>query len=201
MRYILYLFTMALLFVGGMLVGNMFLPERAATLSATVSVPPLSQDNPALQAVTRDITNRNLLILNDALKACPVVVNDEKDRLVNQIRLRLAIEDFELKKARLELEIAKNTDTNRPSAQFIKATEEYNTARLYAEQLADELFPKPVEKTADEDTASTDGQTAENIPTENADKATPAEEKTTAAETKSANKKAASNKKAAVSKK
>lgn len=201
MRYILYLFTMALLFVGGMLVGNMFLPERAATLSATVSVPPLSQDNPALQAVTRDITNRNLLILNDALKACPVVVNDEKDRLVNQIRLRLAIEDFELKKARLELEIAKNTDTNRPSAQFIKATEEYNTARLYAEQLADELFPKPAEKTADEDTASPDGQDAENVPTENADKATSAEEKTTAAETKSANKKAASNKKAAVSKK
>lgn len=191
MRYILYLFTMALLFVGGMLVGNMFLPERAATLSATVSVPPLSQDNPALQAVTRDITNRNLLILNDALKSCPVVVNDEKDRLVNQIRLRLAVEDFELKKARLELEIAKNTDTNRPSDQFIKATEEYNTARLYAEQLADELFPKPVEKTTDEDTASTDGQIAENTP----------DEKTTAAETKSANKKAASNKKAAVSKK
>ena len=201
MRYILYLFTMALLFVGGMLVGNMFLPERAATLSATVSVPPLSQGNPALQAVTRDITNRNLLILNDALKSCPVVVNDEKDRLVNQIRLRLAVEDFELKKARLELEIAKNTDTNRPSDQFIKATEEYNTARLYAEQLADELFPKPVGKTADEDTASTDGQEAENTSATQADKTNPAETKTTTAETKSANKKAASNKKAAVSKK
>lgn len=194
MRYILYLFTMALLFVGGMLVGNMFLPERAATLSATVSVPPLSQDNPALQAVTREITNRNLLILNDALKSCPVVVNDEKDRLVNQIRLRLAVEDFELKKARLELEIAKNTDTNRPSAQFIKATEEYNTARLYAEQLADELFPKPVEEKTEAETTATDGE-------QPAEKEASDTQKTTASETKSANKKAAPEKKAAVSKK
>lgn len=186
MRYILYLFTMALLFVGGMMVGNMFLPERAATLSATVSVPPLSQENPALQMVTRDITNRNLLILNEALKSCPVVVNDEKDRLVNQIRLRLAVEDFELKKARLELEIAKNTDTNRPSAQFIKATEEYNAARLYAEQLADELFPKPVEeKTDEENTPTTSEQTTEKKISSD----------------KTANKKAAPEKKAADTKK
>ena len=200
MRYILYLFTMALLFVGGMLVGNMFLPERAATLSATVSVPPLTQDNPALQTSTREAATRNLLILNDALKACPAVVNEEKNRLVNQIRLRLAVEDFELKKARLELEIAKNTDTNRPSAQFIKATEEYNrskytphqaaeeynAARLYAEQLADELFPKPAEeKTDEENTPTTSEQTTE--------KKTPSD--------KTANKKAAPEKKAADTKK
>ena len=89
------------------------------------------------------------------------MVNEEKNRLVNQIRLRLAVEDFELKKARLELEIAKNTDTNRPSAQFIKATEEYNAARLYAEQLADELFPKPAEEKTDaENTPTTSEQTA-----------------------------------------
>ena len=186
MRYILYLFTMALLFVGGMMVGNMFLPERAATLSATVSVPPLTQDNPALQTSTREAATRNLLILNDALKACPAVVNEEKNRLVNQIRLRLAVEDFELKKARLELEIAKNTDTNRPSAQFIKATEEYNAARLYAEQLADELFPKPAEEKAE----------AENTPT-NSEQST--EKK--ASSDKTANKKAAPEKKAADTKK
>ena len=185
MRYILYLFTMALLFVGGMMVGNMFLPERAATLSATVSVPPLSQENPALQTVTRDITNRNLLILNDALKTCPVVVNDEKDRLVNQIRLRLAVEDFELKKARLELEIAKNTDTNRPSAQFIQATEDYNAARLYAEQLADELFPNPAaEKSAEETSSANEEQPAEKentgstTDTKTADSKTPVQKAT-----------------------
>ena len=48
MRYILYLFTMGLLFVGGMMVGNIYLPQRAATLAAAVSVPPLSQENPVL---------------------------------------------------------------------------------------------------------------------------------------------------------
>lgn len=143
MRYILYLFTMALLFVGGMMVGNMYLPERAATLAAAVSVPPLSQENPVLKNTTRQTAARNLDILNQALQTCPVVVNEEKDRLVNQIRLLMALEDFEIKKARLELEIAKNTDTNRPTSQFIQAAGDYNAAREYAEQLADELFPVP----------------------------------------------------------
>ena len=143
MRYILYLFTMALLFVGGMMVGNIFLPQRAATLAASVSVPPLSQENPALQLATAEMAQRNLNILNEALQSCPVVVNEEKDRLVNQIRVLLALEDFEIKKAQLELEIAKNTDTNRPTSQFVQAVSAYNEARENAEQLADELFPLP----------------------------------------------------------
>ena len=53
MRYILYLFTMALLFVGGMMVGNMFLPEQAASLAAAVSVPSLTDQNPMLQTGSR----------------------------------------------------------------------------------------------------------------------------------------------------
>lgn len=143
MRYILYLFTMGLLFVGGMMVGNIYLPQRAATLAAAVSVPPLSQENPVLQETSRQTAERNLNVLNEALQSCPVVVNEEKDRLVNQIRILLALEDFEIKKARLELEMAKNTDTNRPTSQFTKAVSEYNAAREFAEQLANELFPVP----------------------------------------------------------
>lgn len=152
MRYILYLFTMALLFVGGMMVGNIYLPQRAATLAASVSVPPLSQENPALQDATAQTALRNLNILSEALQSCPVVVNEEKDRLVNQIRVLLALEDFEIKKAQLELEIAKNTDTNRPTSQFVQAVSAYNEARTNAEQLANELFPLPaptVEPTAE----------------------------------------------------
>lgn len=157
MRYILYLFTMALLFVGGMMVGNIYLPPRAATLAASVSVPPLSQTNPVLQDTTPQTAQRNLNILNEALQSCPVVVNEEKDRLVNQIRLLLALEDFEIKKAQLELEIAKNTDTNRPTTQFVQAVSAYNEARETAEQLADELFPlpEPVAETQPENAADT----------------------------------------------
>lgn len=161
MRYILYLFTMALLFVGGMMVGNMYLPERAATLAAAVSVPPLNQDNPILKSTTRQTASRNLDILNQALQSCPVVVNEEKDRLVNQIRLLMALEDFEIKKARLELEMAKNTDTNRPTSQFIQAAADYNAAREYAEQLADELFPMP-EPAAETPTAAEESAAPEN---------------------------------------
>ena len=157
MRYILYLFTMALLFVGGMMVGNIYLPQRAATLASSVSVPPLSQENPVLQNTTRQTAERNLNALNQALQACPVVVNEEKDRLVNQIRLLLALEDFEIKKAKLELEMAKNTDTNRPTSQFIQAVADYNAAREAAEQLAEELFPKPAEQPAADEKSAKEG--------------------------------------------
>ena len=94
MRYVLYFFTMVLLFVGGMMVGNMYLPDRGASLSATVAVPPLSSKNPALEEVTRDTAQRNLDILNQALSSCPVVDNEGKDHLINQIKLRLALENF-----------------------------------------------------------------------------------------------------------
>ena len=141
MRYVLYFFTMLVLFVGGMMVGNMYLPDRGASLSATVAVPPLSSNNPALQEITREIATRNLDVLNQALSSCPVVVGGEKDRLLNQIKLRMALENFEFKRTKLELEIAKNKEINRPTAQFTQALNEYNQARLQAEKLADELFP------------------------------------------------------------
>ena len=160
MRYILYLFTMALLLVGGMMVGSVYLPQRAATLASSVSVPSLSQENPVLQNTTRQTAERNLNALNQALQACPVVVNEEKDRLVNQIRLLLALEDFEIKKAKLELEMAKNTDTNRPTSQFIQAVADYNAAREAAEQLAEELFPKPAEQPAAQQAPSADEKSA-----------------------------------------
>lgn len=149
MRYILYLFTMGLLFVGGMMVGNMYLPERGASLSAAVSAPQLNASNPALSSATRETAQRNLAALSSALSSCPVVVNEEKDRLINQIRLRLALEDFELKKTKLELEIAKNKEANRPTAALTQAAAEYNQARQYAEKLADEFFPLPAENAAE----------------------------------------------------
>ena len=181
MRYILYLFTMVLLFVAGMMVGNMFLPEQAASLAAAVSVPALSDQNPALQTLTRETTEKNLTVLNDALHACPAVVNEEKDRILNESRLRLAMEDFELKKARLELEIAKNKEVNRPTAQFTQANIEYNQARAYAEKLANELFPLEAsteEATQPETTAEQPVSTEETSP-QKAPSATTTEEATT----------------------
>lgn len=141
MRYILYLFTMGLLFVGGMMVGNIYLPQRAASATRAVSTPKLNTANPALENTTRERVERSLTALGSALSSCPVVVNEEKDRLINQIRLRLALEDFELKKIKLELEVAKNKEASRPTASLTQATAEYNQARQYAEKLADELFP------------------------------------------------------------
>ncbi len=162
MRYIFYFFTIVLLFVGGMLVGNTYLPQRDTSLASSVSVPSADTTNPIFQEVTRERAQQNLEILNQALTACPVVVNEEKDRLLNQIKLRLALENFELKKLKLELEIAKNQETNRPTAEFIQASIEYKQAKERAEKLADELFPVVAAAEAEE----TSVQPQETAPTQ-----------------------------------
>lgn len=166
MRYLLYLFTMALLFAGGVLVGNIFLPQRGASLASAVSVPSLNASNPALQQVTRELTQQDLELLNQALSSCPVVVNEEKDRLLNEIKLRLAMENFELKKLKLELEIAKNQETNRHTAEFTQASVEYKQAKEQAEKLADELFPTVAsgELPAQETAEPAPAPVAENTP-------------------------------------
>ena len=141
MKYILYVLVMLLLFAGGMMVGNMYLPENSTVRAAAVSVPELDTSNPIFARTDREGAERELSVLDQALQSCPVVVGEEKDRLVNHIKLWVALEDFQLKKAILELEMAKNVETNRPTAQFLQAAEDYNTARERVEKMAQELFP------------------------------------------------------------
>lgn len=172
MRYVLYIFTMALLFVGGMLVGNNFLPTRDASLAAAVSVPELQMQNAVLQTITREQAEQDLQTLVQALNSCPVVVNAEKDRLLNRIRVRLAMEEFELKKTILALEIAKNHETNRPTAQLTKASAEYAQARERVEKLVNELFPPDPEILPEETSASAEesGMSPNTPDTENSPK-------------------------------
>lgn len=148
MKYILYLLTMALLFVGGMMVGNRYLPDHSTVRASSVSVPELRAENPIFSHTNRESVEREIGFLNQALSSCPVVVGTEKDRLINHIKLWLALEDFEYKKAVLELEMAKNVDTNRPTSQFMQAAQDYNTARETVEKMADELFPVREETSA-----------------------------------------------------
>lgn len=147
MKYALYILTMALLFVGGMVIGNVYLPEQAIVRASSVSVPALDDSNPVFAYTNRESVARDIGLLNNALASCPVIVGEEKDKIINHIRLWLALEDFELKKSVLELEMAKNVDTNRPTGQFLQAVQEYNAARENVEKMASELFPPKVEKT------------------------------------------------------
>ncbi len=141
MKYILYILTMILLFVGGMIVGNVYLPEQAIVRAAAVSVPELNSSNPVFTHTNRESVSRELELLNNALASCPVVVDAERNRIINHIKLWLALDDFELKKSVLELEMAKNVDSNRPTAQFVQAAQEYNASREKVEKMAEELFP------------------------------------------------------------
>ena len=154
---------MALLFVGGMLVGNNFLPTRDTSLASAVAVPDLPADFPVLQTLSREQAQQDLELLMQALDSCPAVVSAEKDTLVNRIRLRLAMEEFELKKTVLALELAKNNEGNRPTAQLTQAANEYNRARERVEKLARELFPPTSSETPDE----TALKTAEAAPAAN----------------------------------
>lgn len=141
MRYILYILTLALVFSAGMMVGNTYLPEHGVSLATAVSAPDLDAKNPILSATDRANAEKELALISDALQICPMVVNADKDVLINHIKLWLALEDFQIKRAHLETEITKNNVSNRPTRQFVQATSEYNDARAKVEKLADELFP------------------------------------------------------------
>lgn len=169
MRYILYLFTLALVFVGGMLVGNIYLPERSSSVAAAISVPDAQSAHPAIAAATLDAAQRNLHILNEALNSCPVVVGEEKERLIHQIDLFWARQDFDLKKARYELEIAKNTPGTAVTSRFAQASADYSAALKRVEKMAQDYFPQPQEEKVAEKPAKqaeTPAKQAE-IPTKN----------------------------------
>jgi len=141
MRYVFYFFTLALVFTAGMLVGNFYVPENNTTYAITISLPPLDTTNPALQKSSEEDAQQALSTLSQALEACPVVVNQEKDSLLNRISLYLTLMDFQVKKANYEAEIAKNIEGTRQTAQFSRAASEYQAAKTRTEQRADELFP------------------------------------------------------------
>lgn len=143
MRYVLYLFTLILVFVGGMLVGNIYLPVRNASVAASISVPQPGPDDTAIQEATLEKAQQNLQMLGKALSSCPVVVMEEKDRLINQIHLLLAKQDFEIKKAIFELEIAKNIPGSAVTAKFAQASANYAAALKQVQTLSAQLFPPP----------------------------------------------------------
>lgn len=144
MRYVLYLFTLGLVFTAGMMVGNFYLPAHNASVAAAVSVPDMDRVNPAIDEANAQQTQFNLNALTQALSSCSVVVETERERLFNQIMLFLSVQDFELKKAVYEAEIAKNAVGSPTTSQFSRAAQEYTSAKQKAEQLADQLFPPEV---------------------------------------------------------
>ncbi len=141
---------MALLFVAGMLVGNNFLPQRESSLASAVSVPELSHENELLQALTREQAEQDFAKLNQVALACPEEEQPQRQELLDRISLRLAIENFEFKKTKLELEIAKNDQNNRTTTQLTQAVNEYNQARLQVEKLAEQLMKPAAENTTEE---------------------------------------------------
>lgn len=152
MRYVLYLFTLMLVFVGGMLVAHEYLPERNTSIAAAISVPDPQQKIPQLKDISLDKANRNLEVLGQALNSCPVIVAEEKDRLLAEVNLLLARQDFDMKKALFELEIAKNTPGSSVTAQFAKASADYAAALEQLEALALKLYPpQPKEEPANEE--------------------------------------------------
>lgn len=176
MRYILYLFTLALVFVGGMLVGNIYLPERSSSVAAAISVPDAQSAHPAIAAATLDAAQRNLHILNEALNSCPVVVGEEKERLIHQIDLFWARQDFDLKKARYELEIAKNTPGTAVTSRFAQASADYSAALKRVEKMAQDYFPQPQEEKVAEKPAKQAEAPAKQVETPAKQAETPAKQ-------------------------
>lgn len=168
MRYALYLLTLALVFTGGMLVGNFYVPDHSTSLSTAVSVPDAAVDEALISLITPEQTQLTLEMLTQALSSCQVVVKEEQEKMFNQISLFLAVQDFRLKKAIYEAELAKNISENRPTPQFEKAAADYAAAKTKADELTAQLFPpkeEPQENTPD--TAADETATAQ-VPTTDA---------------------------------
>ena len=146
MRYILYILTLALVFTGGMFVGNFYVPATNESLAAAVSVPDLDMTNPALDQANLQQALTDLQTLSQALSSCPTVVEEEKNRLLNHIHLFLNVQDFEIKKAIYEAEIAKNVQDTQTTSKFSKAAQNYSDAKQTTQDLANTLFPLPVEE-------------------------------------------------------
>ena len=146
MRYVLYLFTLGLVFTSGMLVGNFYVPAHNTSLAAAISIPDAQADDAILSTVTQDQAQRTLEMLTQALSACPVVVQEEQTQLFNQISLFLAMQDFRVKKAIYEAEIAKNITDSRPTAAFDQAAKDYTAAKARVEELIAQYFPAPAEE-------------------------------------------------------
>ncbi len=147
MRYVLYLLTLGLVFTGGMLVGNRYVPTTSSSLSSVIAVPDLDRTNPAIDEATLTQAQENLQALTQALSTCPAVVEEERLRLFNQISLFLTLQDFEVKRYIYEAEIAKNVRGTQITSQFSKAATNYASAKTTTEQLANTLFPVVVENT------------------------------------------------------
>ena len=141
MRYILYLLTLGLVFTGGMMVGNRYVPTTSSSLASAIAVPDLDRTNPAIDNATFVQAQENLQALTQALATCPAVVEEEKQRLFNQISLFLALQDFEVKRHIYEAEIAKNVRGTQITSQFSKAAANYSSSKPATEQLANTLFP------------------------------------------------------------
>lgn len=141
MRYVLYVFTLGLVFTAGMLVGNFYVPTRNTSQAAAVAVPDLDRVNPAMDLATSQQAQRNISALTEALASCPLVVETERERLFNELSLFLALQDFELKKAAYTAEIAKSAAGAQPTGRYNQAAADYTAAKTHAERLADELFP------------------------------------------------------------
>jgi len=141
MRYVFYLLTLALVFTAGMVVGNLYIPAHTSSTSVAISMPALDISNEALQKTNEANAQEALAALAQGLAACPLVVDQEKDFLFNRISLYLTLQDFLVKKAVYEAEIAKNIEDTPLNSQFSRAAAEYTAAKTRLEQRANELFP------------------------------------------------------------
>ena len=156
MRYILYFFTLALVFTSGMVVGNFYVPDHSRSLAAAISIPDAQADQAILSLITAEKTQSNLDTLNQALESCPLVVSEEKEQRLHEVALFLAVQDFQVKKAVYEAEIAKNITGNPPTAQLDQAAQEYTLAKARVEELVQLYFPPEVP----EETEALPAQTA-----------------------------------------
>ena len=132
-----------IIFLGGVYVGNNFVPQLDAASAVAVAMPPLENYG-------ADISNYNFEKAQKTLSDMKAVINGNKelfppaltDAWFNELNMTLALQNYQRACSRYEAEIAKNK-ANAPSThEFLKAAADYSAAQKTFEKYIETLKPK-----------------------------------------------------------
>ncbi|MDR0291622.1 MAG: hypothetical protein LBI01_02370, partial [Elusimicrobium sp.] len=119
-----------IIFLGGVYIGNVYMPQRDATTAVAVAVPPLETYGTDMSAYNFDAAQKTLAdmyadMMQDPEHFSPTV-SDARLKILN---MTLALQNYNITRSKYEAEIAKNRVNAQPSPDYVKAAADYAAAK------------------------------------------------------------------------
>jgi len=116
--------------MGGVYVGNVYVPQRDASSAVAVAVPQLETYGTDMSAYNFDSAQKTLAdmqtdIAQDQEHFSPTVA----DAWFKMLNMTLSLQNYNIALSKYEAEIAKNRVNSQPSPDYIKAAADYSAAK------------------------------------------------------------------------